>query len=575
MYRPVLESPKGDDPFMGSSGAEPLKDLIGRLEKAQEDKDVAAVALLLGDAPLGTAQLEEVYQAVTAIKRAGKPVYAYADHLSFGKLALASAASRISVAPVGELMITGMYGSQLHLRGMLDKLQVTPDFLTCGDYKSAGEMFTRTEPSPEAAEMINWLMDSIFDNFVQLIADGRGESAEQVKKWIDLGLYTSQDAAELGIIDAAEFRHDFVAHIKSQHGDDVKLDTRYGKKKKKSVDLSSPLGAFQLWAELLQGSSGKSKKGKDSVAIVYVEGAIVPGRPEPGPFGSQDMAYSDPIRKALDKAAADDSVKAVVLRVNSPGGSAVASEIILQATRRVAAKKPFVVSMGDVAGSGGYYVSCATDTIFANPSTITASIGVVTGKLVTEDMWDSIGVNFHHLKRGENADMFAASSLFSDKQRQTVQEWMDKVYADFKGHVTAARGDRLSKPIDELAGGRVFTGQQALEFGLVDKLGTLDDAIQFAAEKADLKDDAYDVRVVPKPRNILELLMEDLSGSSDDEGQIRVAWQPRSASLWKAVAPYASALQPQQWAALQQAIAQLEIVQQEGVVLSTPVLIWH
>ena len=169
------------------------------------------------------------------------------------------------------------------------------------------------------------------------------------------------------------------------------------------------------------------------MAIVYVEGPIVPGSPQPSPFGTQGIAYSDPIRRALDKAAEDEAVKAVVLRVNSPGGSAVASEIILAATRRVAAKKPFVVSMGDVAGSGGYYVACGTDTIFADAATITASIGVVAGKLTTHDMWDSLGIHWHPVQRGRNADMMSAAEIFTAAQRETLQSWMDEVYEDFKG----------------------------------------------------------------------------------------------------------------------------------------------
>ncbi len=390
MYQPIQEAPAVESPF-GGGQPESLKDFVARLNKARDDDHVPAIAVVLGDTPLGAAQLEEIYQAIDGIKQSGKPVYAFADHLDFRNLALVSSASRISVAPVGELMISGLYGAQLYLRGMLNKVHVTPDFMTCGDYKSAGETFMREEPSPEAKRMYNWLFDSLFDNYVSLIAEGRDKSRETVRGWVDHGLYSATKGVELGIVDAAEFRQDFLDHIKREHGADVRFEMKYGQKQKSSVDLSTPFGAFKMWADMLQGSS-KTASSKRSVAIVYVEGPIVPGRPQPGPFGSQGTAYSDPIRKALDKAAEDDSVKAVVLRVNSPGGSAVASEIILQATRRVAEKKPFVVSMGDVAGSGGYYVACGTDTIFADASTITASIGVVAGKLVTRR---NVGFDWH------------------------------------------------------------------------------------------------------------------------------------------------------------------------------------
>jgi protease-4 len=306
-----------------------------------------------------------------------------------------------------------------------------------------------------------------------------------------------------------------------------------------------------------------------------VEGAIVPGRPQPSPFGSQGIAYSDPIRKALDKAAQDDSVKAVVLRVNSPGGSAVASEIILQATRRVAAKKPLVVSMGDVAGSGGYYVACGTETIFADASTITASIGVVAGKLVTKEMWESIGINWHPIQRGKNADMLATAEVFSDEQKQIMQSWMDEVYEVFKNHVVSARGDRLAKPIDEIAGGRVYTGQQALELGLVDRLGSLRDAVDFAADKAELKSGQYDVRVIPKPKNLMELMLSDLVGESDEDGEISYRPLRPLQPIWEAVGTLIDRLQPQHVAALKRSLIQLEILQQEGITLAMPEFVFE
>ena len=169
----------------------------------------------------------------------------------------------------------------------------------------------------------------------------------------------------------------------------------------------------------------------------------------------------------------------------------------------MAEKKPFVVSMGDVAGSGGYYVACGADTIVADATTITASIGVVGGKLATDDMWSSVGINWHPVQRGKHADMLASGKPFSEEQREILQNWMDEVYEVFKGHVVRNRGDRLKKPIDEIAGGRVFTGRQALELGLVDQLGSLSDAIRLAADKAGLKEAEYDVRVVPRPKSFL------------------------------------------------------------------------
>jgi protease-4 len=472
------------------------------------------------------------------------------------------------------LFITGLYGEQPHLRDLLDKIHVTPDFLTCGAYKSAGEMFMRSTPSPEAQQMYDWLFDSIFDTYVGLIADGRGQNSATVRQWIDQGIYSASKAAELGIIDAAEFRQEFVAHVKKQHGDDIKLEQRYGKAKKSSIDLSNPFAVFKIWGDILQGATKSDTGKKDAVAIVYVEGPIVGGAPQPSPFGSQGIAYSDPIRKALEQAAEDDTIKAVVLRVDSPGGSAVGSEIILQATRTVAAKKPFVVSMGSVAGSGGYYVACATETIFADASTITASIGVVTGKLATKQMWESVGINWHPIARGTNAGMLFSGETFTEQQRETMQAWMDEVYEGFKAHVMRIRGDRLTKPIDELAGGRVFTGRQALELGLIDRIGTLSDALRFAADKAGLK--TYDIRVLPRPKNILELMISDLTGG-EDNGRIAIraglTW--KTDYVWQALAPVLDRLDPIRMSAMRRALVQLENLQREQVTLSMPEFIFR
>ena len=568
----LLEAPVGDDPLFGSIGAESMKDLVRRLEKVSKDDKVAGVIVLLGNAQMGTGQLEELYTAFRQIRDAGKPVYAHADFLSFGRLALLSSASRISVSPTGHLFVTGLYGSQPHVRGLLDKVHVAPDYITCGKYKSAAEMFMRDTPSPEAEEMYDWLFDSLFETTVGQIADGRNVSRETVHGWLDKGICSAEKAVEWKIIDAAETVDELLRHVKQEHGEDLKLEKRYGKSKSSTADLSNPFAVFKIWADLLKGSSSTDRSKKNAVAIVYVQGAILPGRPTPSPFSMQSSAYSDPIRKALNKAAENEAIKAVVLRVNSPGGSAVGSEIILQATKQLAKKKPLIVSMGDVAGSGGYYVACGADTIMADASTITASIGVVGGKLATDEMWDSVGVHWHSLERGKHAGMLYSGQPFTDEQREILQNWMDEIYEVFKGHVVRNRGDRLKKPIDEIAGGRVFSGRQALELGLIDRIGTLSDAIRLAAEKAGIED--YDVRVVPRPKSFVELLMSDLVGDDADEGQIELAssvaadW--KTASIWQAAQPILQKLQPHQAAAIQRILLQLEVLQREQVSLAMP-----
>ncbi len=564
------ESPADDTFSFSGSGSLSLKDLVSRLSKAERDPEVKAVVLLSEGGSVGSAQKEELRQVIAQLRSAGKEIYVHADSLSMSEYVLMSGASRLSVVPTADLWITGLHGESPYVRGLLDWIGVKPDFLTCGAYKSASEIFMRTGPSPEAEAMQNWLLDSIYDTYVKLIAKGRGVDADKVKSWINNAPYSAEKAKAAGLVDAVEHRQAFEEMLKSKYGKEVVFDKKYGKKQSPKFALKSPLDMFKMMGDLF-GDGQKSKNTKNAVGIVYVDGPIMLGSASGSPFAFLEATSSD-IRKALDEAARDDSVKAVVLRVNSPGGSAVASEIILDATRRVKAKKPFVVSMGDVAGSGGYYVACGSDVIFADEATITGSIGVVGGKLATNAMWSKIGVTFKEYKRGENAGLLSTNDVFSKSEREKMQAWMDEVYGVFKGHVETIRGNRLKKPIDELAGGRVYTGRQALELGLVDKIGTMQDAVKHVAGEAKLKN--YDIRVIPEPKSFIEKILEELLGDKEDSKgtgvEARLSVAGRQNSLVEMALPYLQHLDPQRVSAIKMALQRLQMIQEEGVILMMP-----
>ncbi len=569
----ITEAPMGDDLSLFSVGGDSLWSIIQRMDEAAEDNRLDGVVLMLGDVGLSYAQLEEIRDAVGRIQESGKKVYAHVDSLSTGRYALLCGCDRLSVSPTGDVWVTGLYSEQMYVRGLLDMIGVQPVFLTCGSYKSAGEMFTNTGPSAESEEMLNWLYDSMYESIVQLIAEGREVEVDVVKGWIDQGLYSAEAALEVGLIDAVEHRRDFVEYLKEDLGNNLRFDKSYGEEDPLSVDLSSPFAALELWSEILAGPQPDTDD-RDSIAIVYVEGPIMTGDAEVSPFGSMEGAYSEPIRRALEKAADDDTVKGVVLRVDSPGGSAVASEIILNAVRYVASKKPVIVSMGGVAGSGGYYVACRADRIFADDTTITGSIGVVSGKLATTEMWSRIGITFHPIERGEHAGMLFSGEPFTDDERAELQGWMDEVYEVFKGHVVEGRGDRLTQPIDDIAGGRVYTGAQALDLGLVDEIGGLTEAIAYTANEAGIED--YRVRVIPKPVGLFDMLFEDLGGSSgsDDERtlstpRVSAPWQP---SLVDAAIPLLEQLDPRRARLLRQALMQLQVIESERVLMTMPLL---
>ncbi|HTU19579.1 MAG TPA: signal peptide peptidase SppA [Gemmataceae bacterium] len=570
---PITELPDDDTFSLNPSAGITLKELVRRMKKAADDPAVKAVVILPEGGSLGLAQTEEVRQAMQQVRKAGKEIYAHADSLSMREYTLLCGASRLSVVPTGDLWLMGLAGESVYLRGLLNKLGVKPDFLTCGAYKSAAEVFMRTGPSPEAEKMQNWLFDGLYDTSIQLIARGRNLKPKEVRDLIDNGPYQAESAKKAGLIDAVEHRRGFEAMLKKKYGNEVVFDKKYGQKKQPKVDFSSPFAVFRVLGEIL-GEGKKKPSGKAAVGIVYVDGPIVLRGGSSAFLGDREARASS-IRKALEEAARESSIKAVVLRVDSPGGSAVASEIILAATKRVKAKKPFVVSMGNVAGSGGYYVACGTDTIFADESTITGSIGVVGGKLATNAMFNKIGITFKPYQRGKNAAMLSSEKPFTPEERQRMQGWMDEIYDVFKGHVVAIRGKRLKKPIDDLAGGRVYTGRQALDLGLVDKIGTLRDAIDYVAAEAKLKD--YDVRIVPEPKNALERLLEEAAGEQEekpglDAGGPRRPLARRSGSLVARAMPYLRDLDPERVALIVRALERLQLMQQEGAVLMMPEL---
>jgi len=558
------------DPF-GLTGAQmqSLRGLVQRLHKAGTDKEVEAVILTFDRMSFGMGQLEEIRAAINGLKHAGKPVYIHAEGMSTGSYALLCAGSRLSMAPQSTLWLMGLYGESPYIKGLLDKIGVQADFMHMGDYKSAAEMMTRTGPSSAAQENINWYLDSIYGSLVDMIAQSRNKTRAQIRDLIDQGPFLAGQALARGLIDAVETRQQFLTQVKDAMPGQIRIDNRYGQDKQPKINLANPFAFFSILSEMFKPPRKSAQK--DAVALIYVEGAIVPGHSQPSPFSMVGGAFSGDVRKALERAAQDDTIKAVVMRVNSPGGSAEASEVILNATRQVQTHKPLIVSMGDVAGSGGYYISCAADAIFANENTITASIGVVGGKLVTQDMWHKLGINWVGYKRGANADILTGAQGFTDAQKQSFEQYMQTIYDVFKGHVEKGRGYRLRKPIDQLAGGRVYTGKQALGLGLVDYIGGLQQALDNAAAKASLED--YDVRVIPRPQDFVTQLMEQLSGEGQRPSDVtlsKLGHVLASDATWKTLFAALQKTDPQRARALYQALQRVDLIGQEGVILMMP-----
>lgn len=504
----VIEAPQGGVPLFGGPVAQPLKDLVERLRKARSDSSVQAVIVDLNGASIGLGQMAEVRGEMRKLAAAEKAVYVTMDSLNTASYALASGATHINVTPTGSVDLIGLYSRQPYLAGLLDMIGVKADFIHIGDFKTAAETLTRSGPSEAAKEMSDWLWDDLYDSIVGMIAEGRGLTGDRVRQIIDGGPYLAEEALELGLIDSVQHQQKFVEGIRGDHG---RIIPNYGSGAENPfADMSDD--PFSMAMEIMKMLKGKPQTGSmaiDSIAVVYIDGAIQSGQAQPSLFGGNSGAYSGTIRRAIDAAADDPHVKAIVLRVNSPGGSALASEVIWSAAKAASARKPLVVSMGNVAASGGYYVSACADTIFAEPTTITGSIGVVGGKFVTTAGWARLRIAWHANQRGAHAGIYSSAAPFSESERAKVRGHMETIYDIFKSRVTDGRGDKLSQPIDALAGGRVYTGTQAMELGLVDRIGGVQDAIKNAADKAGVR--KYRVIALPAPPTIMEML----SGGTD------------------------------------------------------------
>lgn len=565
---PVLEAPNDNAALMALFAKEQsstLRDWVHTIRRAAGDRDISGMVLILEQPEVSLAQIEELTQALRAFEAKGKPVYCYLDEADNRAYALAAAATHITLAETSTLDIVGLHGEMMYFKGLLDKLGLEADMMHCGAYKSALEPFTRTEPSPEAAANVNWLLDGIYERWIQLLADGRKLKVDEVKALVDMAPLSAKQALENKLVDDVSSFAAFKQRLHKEFGKDVNVLKKYEEGAGLELDTSNP---FVLIPQILQlFEQAAETKEEPAIGLIYIDGGIVVGKSDDSPFGGS-MAGSTTVRAALEEARQDDNIKAVVVRVDSPGGSALASDIIWDAATRCAAEKPLMVSMGRVAGSGGYYVSLPGDTIFAEATTITGSIGVVSGKLVWNGLLQGkLGITTTEFTRGQHAALSSLNRKWNDGERAWMTAYMNSVYDQFKGRVTKSRGERIKKDLEEIAGGRVYTGAQALDLGLVDKLGGLSDALDLAASKSSLGRD-YRVQVLPKPSGLeafLELLKKLAGQDQKDEFEIAAAARLGGDPSCRALLSLVGELAPAQVKELMRGLRNLFILQQEKV----------
>jgi protease IV len=477
--------------------------LVTQLRKAKVDSRIGAVMLDIDMPGIGWGKADELREAIKDFRVSGKPVYAYMEFGTNREYYIATAAEKIFVPPPGDVYINGFAAQAMFYRGSLDKLGIEPQFLKIGKYKNAPDQYTEKTMSEGQKEVTNAILDDYFARVVGAIAETRKKSPEDVKAIIDNAPYSSPQAKQQGLIDESFYREQVYDELKNRLG-------------YKADDTLRTIAGNE-YRDVAPDSLGLNNG--ERVAVIYASGAITGGRSNSSPFGGE-MVGSDTIIEAVNDAAADNSIKAIVLRVDSPGGSALASDLMWFALENAKAKKPVVVSMGDVAASGGYYIACNANKIVAEPSTVTGSIGVFMGKPVMSGFYDWVGITTEYTLRGKNAGLFRETVKWEGDELAKLQEQTNNIYFNNFVPKVAKGRNKSAEEVNSIAQGRVWTGAQAKEKGLIDEFGGLEKAIEIAKDLAKLPADK-DVRRVnfPEPRPFLESIFGGGNASVETEEQ--------------------------------------------------------
>jgi|HubBroStandDraft_1064217.scaffolds.fasta_scaffold01910_3 protease-4 len=473
--------------------------VLTALKRGAADDRVKGLVARTGGVTLGLGQVQELRDAVKAFRAKGKFAYAFGE--TFGEIGggtrsyyAASAFDQIWIQPTGSLALVGLQAEIPFFKGTLDKIGVEAQFERRAEFKSAATQFTETKLPATDREAESAMLASLYDQIVAGIADGRSLSPDAVKQLIDGGPYIIQAALDKHLIDKIGYRDEVEAAARDKAGPGSTL-----------MDVVDYVGASQV-----------AETGTEVVALIRALGEINSGSSDDNPFGDSETVGADTMARALNEAAKDPEVKAIILRIDSPGGSGTASETIWRAVKRAQqAHKPVIVSMGNVAASGGYYIAAGADKIVADPATLTGSIGVFAGKFVTAGLFDKLGITVDTLSYGRDAGIDSGQTEFTPDQLVHFKAMLDDFYHSFVARV--AEGRHLDPVVAEgLARGRVWTGQQAKERGLVDVLGGFEEAVRQAKAAAQLPvDGPVILRTFPKPRSTFDKLIAGFDAAPD------------------------------------------------------------
>jgi len=478
-----------------------VREVVEALQKASQDSRVKGLVARVGQARVSLAQVQEVRDAIIAFRATGKPAIAYAE--TFGEAGpgnssyyLATAFDTVYVQPSGDLGFTGLIYEQPFVRGTLDKLGLVPRIDGRKEYKSFRYMFTERKYLPPHREAITRVMESQFSQIVKGVAASRKLTEEQVRSLVNEGPFLGQQAVDAKLIDGLAYRDEVYEKIKEKSGAQAEL-------------LS--LGAYRKRA-------GSPNEKGTTVALIYATGGIERGKSGYHPAFGEVRMGSDTVAAAFRQAVEDKEVKAILFRIDSPGGSYVASDTIWREVQNAKkAGKPVIASMGGSAGSGGYFIAMAADKIVAQPGTITGSIGVFGGKMITTGFWNKLGVTWDEVHTSKNADAWTQTKDFTAAQRARFALWLDRVYGDFTSKVSKNRNLPM-EAVEKIAKGRIWTGEDAKLLGLVDELGGFPKALALVRKAAKLGDNApVRLKVYPEKSSLLKYISDlKLIGAEDE-----------------------------------------------------------
>jgi len=497
------ESAPMADSLLGNLG-ENFQSRLDRLKKAGSDKNVAAVLLEIDGLNAGWGKLHELRAAIEKLRATGKPVIGYVEGGALKDYLVALACEQVVLPEASMLMLTGLRAEVTFYKRLLDMVGIQADFVMMGDFKSAAEPYLRNKLSDANRKQLTEMIDDFYEHeIVGVIAKARKLEPAVVRKLIDAGPHSPKAALKAGLFDRIGYMAEIPNELKKRlNVQEVKLERDYAKPKDDELDI------FGLYRKLVFGPTKASASKADKVAVIYAVGAINTGKSGNNPLLGASIG-SETMLKAIREAEEDKTVKAIVLRVDSPGGSALASDLIWKELQRC--KKPVLASMSDVAASGGYYIAMAAQKIYAEPGTITGSIGVIGGKLALKGLYEKVGLDSEAITRGANSGIFS-DEPFTASQKAAFKALMEDTYDLFLDKAWQGRlkaGKKMTRDqLKALAGGRVWTGRQALANGLIDQLGTLQEAIAEAAKLGGLPADKEpELLLLPKPKASLDSLL--------------------------------------------------------------------